>query len=143
MKTPLKLLVSLLALGLAGASAAQAADDGTISAVVPSTESPAPSAGKKAPNGKRMQGALEQRLQQLDESLQLTAEQKQKIKDIWAKQATELREVNAEDRRARAREALLATRNEVRAVLTPEQQTKFDAMKHAGGGRPGKGKKPE
>lgn len=142
MKTQLKLLVSLLALGLAGASTVQAADDGTI-AVVPSTgtESTAPAA-KKAPDGKRMRAALGQRLEQLDQNLQLTAEQKQKIKDIWAKQAAGLKDVPAEDRRARGRDAFMATRNEVRAVLTPEQQAKFDGMKHAGG-RPGKGKKPE
>ncbi|HEX2854453.1 MAG TPA: hypothetical protein VHO24_14545 [Opitutaceae bacterium] len=144
MKSYSKLLVSLLTLGLAGVSALQAADDNTVSAVVPSTESAAttPAPAKGGRDGKRMQAALEQRLQQLDQNLQLTAEQKQKIKEIWGKQAADLKDGNAEDRRARGRDALMAARNEVRAVLTPEQQTKFDAMKPEGR-RPGKGKKPE
>lgn len=142
MKSHQKLLFSLLTLGLAGVSAIQAADDGTIS-VVPSAESAAVETPKKGHDGKRMQAALEQRLQQLDQNLQLTAEQKQKIKDIWAKQAAGLKE-SSEDRRARGRDALMATRNEIRAVLTPEQQAKFDTMKPAAG-RAGriKGKKPE
>jgi len=140
MNFPIKRFVSLLAVTLAGVSAAVAADDNTV-AVVPD----APPANNNAEHtrghdGKRMQAALDQRLQQLDQSLQLTADQKQKIKDIWAKQAEGMKDVPAEQRRGKGMEALKASRDQVRAVLTPEQQTKFDAMKPEGE-RKGKGKK--
>ena len=119
MKTQLKLLVSVLALGLAGASVTAAAE-------------------KPDHGGKRLQAAADQRLKQLDEKLQLTDDQKQKIKDIWAKEADTLKALSPEERRTKGRDAFAATHAEVRAVLTPDQQTKFDAMPAEG--RSGKGK---
>jgi Spy/CpxP family protein refolding chaperone len=141
MKSRIRLLVSSLVLGLASFSATFAADDGTIT-VAPTTE-PKTSEPAKAHDGKRVQGALDQRLRQLDETLQLTSDQKQKIKNIWAKQLEEVKDLSPEERRAKGKEALKATRAEVRAVLTPEQQTKFDAMKPERHGHKGKGNKAE
>lgn len=140
MKTNIRLLASLLTLGLASVS--PAASDGTISVTPPAGEKNA--SAKKEHDGKYLKQALEKRMQQLDENLKLTAEQKQKIKAIWEKQAAELKDLTPEERRDRRRETLMAIRNEVRGVLTPEQQKKFDSMKHEGG-RPGKGrgKQPE
>jgi Spy/CpxP family protein refolding chaperone len=119
MKIQLKLLLTLLALGLAGTVASQAAA--------------ADKAGRPA---KRLQAAAVQRMKQLDENLQLSDAQKQQIKDIWVKQAGELKALSREERKGKAREALMATRTQVRGVLTPEQQAKFDTLRPEG--RPGK-----
>ena len=54
----------------------------------------------------------------------LTADQKTKIKGIVTKTMEKMREAEASDRR----EIMQSQRDEIRAVLTPEQQTKFDAM---------------
>jgi Spy/CpxP family protein refolding chaperone len=135
MKSKIRLLPYFCVLVLAGAPFANAADDGTIN-VVPPESATAPA--RKGHDGKRMQGALEHRLQELDQNLQLTSEQKQKIKDVWAKQAEELKDLSPEERRTKGRNALMATRTEIRGLLTPEQQAKFDRMKHDDG-RPGKG----
>jgi Spy/CpxP family protein refolding chaperone len=139
MNSKIKLLSSLFVLGLAALPFAQAADDGTI-AVAPSVDAPAKDTdAPKGHDGKRMQGMLDQRLKQLDENLKLTDDQKQKIKDIWSKEAAAAKNSATKDRRA----AFMAVHNEIRAVLTPEQQTKFDAMKPEGHGFRGKGKKAE
>ena len=74
------------------------------------------------------------RLQQLDEKLKLTDAQKQQIQAIWAaseQQGKALHKdesLSKEDRRAKMREIMKANRAQVRAVLTPDQQTTFDAM---------------
>lgn len=76
----------------------------------------------------------EKRLKQLDEKLHLTADQKTKINDIWNK-AEEQAQADraaardeAKDRRAQRRDMMKATRDQVRAVLTPEQQKAFDEL---------------
>ena len=82
---------------------------------------------------------IEQRVETLDKALQLTADQKQQIKDIYAKEATAAKDSKGagKDRRA----ALMKVRDEVRAVLTPEQQVKFDKMATRGGGTAGRPRK--
>jgi Spy/CpxP family protein refolding chaperone len=140
MNTTIKLLLVSCALAISGGSgafAAAAADDGTIAAaaddgtiaVAPTTPSEGSNAAKNR-DGKRGQGMAEQRLEQLDKTLQLTADQKQQIKEIWAKEAAAAKGGEGKDRRA----ALMRSRDEVRAVLTPAQQEKFDHMKPEGRG---------
>jgi Spy/CpxP family protein refolding chaperone len=124
MKTQLKLFVSVLTLGLAGTALCQAA--------------PADKPGRPA---RRLQAAAVQRMKQLDENLALTDAQKQQIKEIWAKQVGELKALSPGERRGKARDALMATRDQVRAVLTPEQQAKFDTLRPEGRAR--KGRKAE
>lgn len=138
MNTKIKLLLVSLSLAISGGSgafAAAAADDGTI-AVAPTTPSEGSNAAKNR-DGKRGQGMLDQRLEQLDKTLQLTADQKQQIKAIWAKEATAAKGGEGKDRRA----AMMHAHDEVRAVLTPAQQEKFDHMKPEGRGPGAKGKK--
>lgn len=74
-------------------------------------------------------------MQRLDEKLHLTADQKTKINAIWDKAEAEARAARSEadasaqtSRRAKRREMMKAAHDEVRAVLTPEQQKIFDAM---------------
>lgn len=81
-------------------------------------------------------------MQMLTEKLKLTPEQQERIKAIWKQAGGEgraLREDAAQDRaetRAKAQELRKATRDQVRTVLTPEQQAIFDQMPAEGPGRP-------
>lgn len=64
----------------------------------------------------------------------LTADQKTKITAILEKAAKDMQAIPQEERREKGREVMMAANKEVRAVLTAEQQTKFDAMPQGGGG---------
>ncbi len=78
----------------------------------------------------------EQRIERIEQAVgTLTAEQKKKITDIYAKSAEKMRDATQENRG----EIMQAIGKEVRAVLTPEQQKKFDEMP-TGRGQGGKKK---
>ena len=133
MKSALKVVFALLALGLiAGASIASAQD-----------QTPPPQ-GQKGPGGggrggRGMDPAM--MLTRLDEAVTLTADQKTKVTDIYKKQAEKMQALAPEDMRTKGQEIRTATNAEIRALLTPEQQTKFDAMPQGRGrGGPGGGK---
>jgi Spy/CpxP family protein refolding chaperone len=93
-----------------------------------------------------MQEMRERRLKRLDEKLTLTADQKAKIIAIWDKAGQDARAAREdasttakEERKAKRREAMKAVHQEVRGVLTPEQQKIFDTMpqdRPPGGPRP-------
>ena len=122
MKISSQLLLTLLALGCgAVAPAARAAD-----------EPAAVAAATDAAKGQSRKGAAtevaQKRLQDLNAAVTLTDDQKQKIKEIFAKEAAAQKGVPAADRRAKRGEGMKASHDQVRAVLTPEQQAKFDAM---------------
>ena len=87
-------------------------------------------------DGKRVQAALEQRIEQLDRRLQLTAAQKEQVKEIWARELAAARGAKGGDPKDR-RAALTKTRDEIRAILTPEQKAKFDKMPAEGRGAKG------
>lgn len=123
MKSTVKLVFALVTLGLvATAPLAQAAG-----------EKPA----KVAQNGKRLKAAVEERDKQLTEKLKLTAEQQEKLAALRKEQAEALKAVRGD--RAKMAEAAKTAHDQVRAILTPEQQKEFDAMKPEGrGGKKGK-----
>ena len=83
-----------------------------------------------------------ERLKTLTEKLGLTEEQQGKIKAIFEKnapKAKELREdaaLSKEDKRAKLAELRKGEAEEIRAVLTPEQQEKMKALRKEG--RPAK-----
>ncbi len=86
---------------------------------------------------------LEARLEQLDEKLQLTPEQKEKITAIWMQAVGKLDAGRDDDsfrqkrkNRRAWREAMTETRAQVRAVLTPEQQKIFDELRPSRPGKP-------
>jgi Spy/CpxP family protein refolding chaperone len=77
----------------------------------------------------------EQRIERIEHAVgTLTADQKAKIKDILTAAQEEMRNTPKEERKSKMTE----TNQKVRAVLTPEQQKKFDEMPQGG---PGGGKK--
>lgn len=73
----------------------------------------------------------EQRIERIEQAVgTLTADQKKKITDIYAKSAEKIASATQETRG----EVMQAIQKEVRAVLTPEQQKKFDEMPQGGRG---------
>jgi Spy/CpxP family protein refolding chaperone len=108
-------------------------------------ETTASSSASQSQNSKWQQ-MREQRLQQLDQTLHLTAEQKAKINAIWDQTAEDakasLKNEKAGRRALRAerrerRQMLRQTHQQIREALTPEQQKLFDQMP-----RPARGAHP-
>lgn len=92
---------------------------------------------------KKGRGAMspEQQIERLEGAVgSLSADQKAKLKDIYAKAAEKLQAIPQEERREKGGEIMQAIRKDVRAVLTAEQQKKFDEMP-TGRGQGGGGKK--
>ncbi len=100
---------------------------------------------------KRPEGAANrapgERLKALAEKLSLTDEQKDKLKDIFAKNMDKLKAIredsalSAEDKRAKLMEIRKGEMEELRAILTPEQQEKMKEMRaKRGEAKPGDAK---
>jgi Spy/CpxP family protein refolding chaperone len=95
--------------------------------------------GRKGGRGGRGMSP-EAQVTNLDEALKLTAEQKTKITEIFSKLQEKIQAIPQEERQAKAQELRTAANKEIRALLTPEQQAKFDTMPPPGRGG-GRGKK--
>ena len=104
-------------------------------------------AASEPPPRERGPGDAKERLQAMAEQLGLTAEQKEKVGAIMRTQREEaqaIREDESLSRRERIRKAKKigqATREQIRALLTPEQQAKLDARPQRGPGGP-RGERP-
>jgi len=104
-----------------------------------------------AQDGKGKGGGPGDRLKMMSEALALTDAQKEKIKPIIADEAAALKalrddtSVTEDARRGKMRDIRQAHAAKIRAVLTPQQQAKFDDIgAKMGGGKGGKkGKKDE
>ncbi len=83
----------------------------------------------------------EQRLAQIDTAVTLTAEQKTKVTAILTKSTAAAQAIPQDDadRRTKGQEIRAAADREIRALLTAEQQVKFDAMPQRGPGGGGRG----
>ncbi len=95
-------------------------------------------------------GAAAERLKAMTETLGLTQEQQDKVKAIYEKNAPQLKELMAKGRenltaedRTKLGELLKAQMDQVSAILTPEQQEKFKAMRAEGAGKRGERKPGE
>jgi len=109
----------------------------------PSAEASTPKRGRpdgdstQRPAGDAPRMAPEDRLKMMTEKLGLTSEQQQKIRDIYEKNASQLRELMAKGRekateadREKFRELMRSQLEEVTAVLNPDQKSKMmEAMK--------------
>ena len=84
---------------------------------------------------KKGQPSPEQQIERIEQAVgSLKADQKTKITAIITASMDEMRNVPKEERKTKGAELTKARNAKIRAVLTPEQQTKFDAMPAAGGG---------
>jgi len=131
MKTSLRQFITVLALGAATLPVVSIAQEAP----------PAEKRGPGGPGGGRGRMTPEQPVERLSEALTLTAEQKTKITAIYKEQATAMAAIPQEERREKMMEMMKATREKIRATLTPEQMKKFDDMPPMGGGRGGPGGK--
>jgi protein CpxP len=129
MKSALKVVLTILALGLvAGAPIASAQDQ------TPPPQGPKGPDGGGGGRGGRFMVPPEERVKQLDEALKLTDDQKTKITALLKTQQEKMaplmadQSMSREDRRAKMMEIGKTTQDGIKALLTPEQQTKFDAM---------------
>ena len=83
-------------------------------------------------------GSPEAHLQMLSEKLNLTDDQKAKLKPILQDQAEQLRSLHndasltPEQKVAKKKAIHETTQDQINAVLTPDQQAKFKEMKHEG-----------
>lgn len=100
---------------------------------------------EKKGRGRGGMPTVEQRIERLEQAVgSLTDDQKGKIKEIYAKAAEKMQGLSQEERREKMMEIMQESGKEIRAVLTPEQQAKYDAMPQGRGGQSrqgGKGKK--
>lgn len=81
----------------------------------------------------------EQRIERLEQAVgTLSAEQKDKIKAVYAQAAEKMRSLPEDERREKMMEVMQESGRQVRAVLTAEQQKKYDEMmaqmRQGGGG---------
>lgn len=121
MKSTLKVTLTLLALAVGTAAPLVRAQEST-------TEKPKP---ERREGGPGMRG---DRLKMLSEELALTADQKTKLKPILKSEMDAMRALREDTSldRAAMRTKMMELRKtyaaQIRAVLTPEQQTKFDEL---------------
>src|ERR1051326_1519828 len=99
--------------------------------------------------GRRGMPTPEQMVAHLDEAVTLTADQKTKVLEIYKKNAADMQAVPREQRREKMPELMKSQHDSIRALLTADQQKKFDAMPAPGGrggpggpGGPGGGRPP-
>ena len=103
--------------------------------------SPAMHAQDQQKKGGRGMPSPEQQVARLDEALTLTADQKTKITAILKSSAEKMQALSQEERREKGREIREEANKEIKALLTPEQQKKFDEMPQGGRGQGGAKKK--
>ncbi len=100
---------------------------------------------QQPPEGRRGRGrapmSVDERLQRMSERLNLTDEQKEKIRPILQDQANQLKALREDtslspaQRREKRRKIGQATRKQIAQILTPEQKEKWREMGPGGRGR--------
>jgi len=110
------------------------ADDAALASGPTPAAAPAPATGKKTTHDHH-----DHHLQALSEKLGLTDDQKAKIEPIFKGQKEQIKALNADtsltddQRKAKRRDIISAGQQQIRALLTADQQQKLDAMgKHHG-----------
>jgi protein CpxP len=153
MKIILRLLLTSAGLALGALPATRAADDATSTGTTTTTTTTTTVAPEQRGPGPG-RGGGEWMMQALTERVGLNADQTAKVKAIFQKQREAGQPVrdDASLTREQKREKMRAMREEsnkeIRALLTPEQQTKFDEFlkemqqRRPGGGRGGPGGGP-
>ena len=82
---------------------------------------------------------MDDRLQTLSSTLNLTDDQKEKVKPILqgeVEKLTALRgdsSMSSDEKEAQAKQVHASVHSQIESILTPEQQQKFDQMENDGG----------
>lgn len=101
---------------------------------------------KSQKRGKGGPPAIEERVKMMTEKLGLNSEQADKLKAIYEKYAPEMKEIMSKGRdnmteedRTKMREVMKKQQEDIKAILTPEQQEKLKELQPKGkGGKGGK-----
>ncbi len=110
-----------------------------------------------APEHSRHHIDPQQRTDMLTKHLNLTSDQQAKVLDIFKSEQSQMESLHSdtslsqEDRRSKMMDIHKTTNDQVRALLTPDQQKQFDEMQshhegwghHAGGQNPGSSDSPQ
>lgn len=151
MKPTFRIAVIVAGLAVAAWPSLRAADE---SSQPPPPPPPSAAGGDQGPEGhpRRWQRDPAEQVQHLKQALDLTQEQSDQALAIYKDEATQRQALMRDDslsrdeKRPKMRELTNSTQAKIRALLTPEQQKKFDAMPRPGrGGRnggPGAGNPP-
>jgi Spy/CpxP family protein refolding chaperone len=127
--------ISALSIGLAFSASARADDPASPPTPPPPTPPAAqtsPADGTDAtPHRRHMRGYV---LSDLTEKLALTADQQKQVGAIIDNGTSQSKQVRADDtlskddKRQKMMDIMKSTHDQIRAVLTPDQQTQFDAL---------------
>jgi Spy/CpxP family protein refolding chaperone len=138
MRISTALRFGVFALGLVGA-APLFAQDTTPPPPAPDGSAPAPAPDDRQARMKKM---MERQMQQWKDKLGLTDDQVSKITDIVKAQGKAMQDIrnddslSDDDKRDKFNELRKSTREQVRAILTPDQQKIFDTLPPLGRRRP-------
>ena len=139
MRSFLKFVVPALVLGVMSGSIIRADDQAApLPPPPPGNQPPPPPSGPGGERRGRMDPA--QQVQRLDAVLTLTDDQKAKATDIYKKMQTDMQALRSgagtpEETMVKRQALQKSTHDQIRALLTADQQTKFDAMPPPGPGR--------
>jgi Spy/CpxP family protein refolding chaperone len=138
MKSTLRLSLAAAMLGLAAASFLRAQDQSQSDAPPAPPAATTPPAGEKPHrSGGRM--SPEKTLQMLTDKLSLTDDQKAKILPLLQAQSDQMKtlrddsSLSDDDKRSKGRDLMKTTHEQIRALLTSEQQEKFEKIRGPGG----------
>jgi len=122
----------ILALTLAGLTCA--AVPAVVAQDAPSSDQQAAPAGAPPERGHGARFDPDRRAEMLTKRLNLSADQKNKVSDIFKSEQEQMKKINSDasasqqDRRSKMMEAHKASSDQVRAMLNPDQQKKWDEM---------------
>jgi len=133
MKSFLKMLVPAFALGLLTGSLLRAEDQPAPPPAPPPGDTPPPGGGGGGRRGRGGMQTPEQQVQRLDAAVKLTDDEKTKATDIYKKAQTDLQSLRGgggtrEEMQAKQQDIQKSVHDQIRALLTPDQQKAFDAM---------------
>lgn len=145
MKSLKFLWITLAAAAIAAAPVMRAQDEKPATPGEAKAERPRGEKGEKGEKGRRGGMNPQARIEMLDRAVTLTAEQKTKAQEIYAKEVEQMQALRGnggdmEANRERIGEIRRETREQIAALLTPEQREKFREMADNAKGE-GKGKK--
>jgi Spy/CpxP family protein refolding chaperone len=138
MKSSLKHLLTLIALGLAAAAPALLAQDMSTPPAPPPDAAdapPPPPSDQPPPPGRGGRPPMRgYNAKALADQLKLTDDQQQKVKGIMKAQRAKQKEIHDDttlsddDRRSKLMDLMKSTHDQIRAILNEDQQKQFDAM---------------